>query len=515
MNKTVVPVIKTTGISKSFGPTKAVVAVKLEVPRGEVRGLIGENGSGKSTLAAILAGVIQPDCGAMVLNGEAYSPDSALEGKRAKVCLIVQETGTIDGLSVAENVFLGIEDRFSKFGHVNKKKMLAQTAGILKKIGADCIQPERPIQMYSFEDRKLIEVAMAMHEDPELLILDETTTALSQKGREIVYAMIGDRKRQGKTVIVISHDMAEMESLCDSITVMRDGELIKTLEKPDIDQAVMRRLMIGRDLQGHYYRADASPSCLEEAALSVNHVSLRRKARVIGQSLTMGGALNDISFTLKNGEILGIGGLTECGMHDLCKILFGIVKPDSGFVEALPQKRKIKSAEDALACKIGYLPKDRESEGLMTLAGIQDNIVLMSLDKLKTGFWIHKKGEKSLAAEMARLLNIKYASISQACAQLSGGNKQKVNIAKWLANDTDIFIMDCPTRGIDLGVKAAIYALMNKIKQEGKSIVMVSEELPELIGMADRILILKNGGIAGTFMRSETLGEAELIEKMI
>lgn len=490
------------GINKTFVSTKAVNGVDLEIFKGEIRGLIGENGSGKSTLASIISGSLKPDSGIMYKNGQRYCPSSMLDARKKGVSILVQEVGTINNLTVSENIFLGKENTFSRFGIVSKKKMLAASRTILTKIKASHINPSEIINKISFEDRKLVEVAMAMHDEPDLLILDETTTALTQKGRDMVYEIINRMKENGKTVIFISHVLSEVEMVCDNVTILRDGQLIKTLCKEEISIDSMRELMVGRELTGHYYRSDFECKHEDEVVLKVENVSL-------------GSTLQNVSLELHKGEILGVGGLTECGMHELCKIMFGVIKPDSGSVTVMPQNKVIKAAGDAVSNKIGYIPKDRECEGIMLLASIKDNITLMALDKLKRGFFITRRSENKLAKEQVDNLNIKIVSIDQLCIFLSGGNKQKVVIAKWLANDSQILIMDCPTRGIDVGVKAAIYDFMEELKTTGRSIIMVSEELPELLGMSDKIIILKDGKISGDFYRSADLNETSIIHKMI
>ncbi len=495
-------ILKINGISKSFGPTKAVVDAKIDIFKGEVRGLIGENGSGKSTLSAIIAGVLRPDNGQMYFDNEEFSPLNVIEARKKGVSIISQEVGTINDLTVAENIFLGKEDHFSTSGHVHVKKMIAASREILIKIGAPHIAPEESINNVSFENRKLIEVAMAMYNNPRLLILDETVTALTHKGREIIYKLIEELKKDGNTVIFISHDLSELETVSDRITVLRDGEVVRTLSREEINVDLMRQLMIGRDLEGHYYRADNEPTYEKEVVLDIKNISLGQK-------------LLNVSLELHKGEILGIGGLTDCGMHEFGKIMFGAEKADSGTVKIMPQGREIKKASHAVKYKIGYLPKNREHEAMMTAASVKENIVLMSLDKLKKFSLITRKSEKHLAEKMADILNIKMTSVNQQCSNLSGGNKQKVIIAKWLANDSRILIMDCPTRGIDVGVKAAIYQLMSDFKKAGKSIIMISEELPELLGMADRIMVLKNGEVSGNFSRSPDWDESMIIQKII
>lgn len=494
--------LKLEGMNKSFTSTKAIVDVSLEVKRGEVRGLIGENGSGKSTLASMVTGTFKRDSGEMFFEGEPYSPASMIDSKSHGISILVQEMGTINGLTVWENIFLGKEDLFSKGGYVNQKKMIEEAKKALEKIGASYIDPCEKVELYSFEDRKMIEVATALHNDPKLLIIDETTTALSQKGRERIYAIIKERKGQGKSVLFISHDLKELELVCDTVTILRDGYYIDTLQKEKITQDNMRTLMIGRELSGHYYREDKYGSHDDEVVFEVNNVSL-------------GDKLNDINLKLYKSEILGIGGLTDSGMHELCKVMFGAMKPDTGEVILKKVNKKITSTAEAIRNKIAYLPKDRDQESLFIGANIMDNIVLPSLDNLKNRGLISRKSEKQLAEENAERLNVKMQDINQLVKELSGGNKQKVVVAKWMANDSEVLIMDCPTRGIDVGVKANIYALMEELKKSGKSIIMVSEEMPELLGMSDRVVVLKDGRITAEFDRSEALTENAIIQKMI
>ncbi len=496
-------VFKVENLNKSFTATKAVIDLSLDLYKGEIRGLIGENGSGKSTLASMIAGTLKPDSGRMFIkNSEPYSPASMLDGRAAGISILVQEMGTIDGLSVAENIFLGKEKNFIRNGLIKKTAMLSEAKKVLSSIDADDIDPACLIDEISFEDRKLLEVAVSLNDNPDILILDETTTALSQKGRDKIYSIIEKMRRDGKTIILISHDLLELKEQCDRITVLRDGSLVKTIEKDEISEDTMKRLMIGRDLTDSYYRADSECNYSDEVVLSAENIS-------------MGSVLHNISFDLHKGEILGIGGLTDCGMHELCKIVFGVIKPDSGSVKVTKTGDIIKNAETAIQNKIAYIPKNREQEALLLSGSIKDNVVLMSYDKIRRGAYISRKSEKVLAQKQADLLRIKMVSIEQLTMALSGGNKQKVVIGRWLANDSEILIMDCPTRGIDVGVKASIYELMDGLKKEGKSIIMVSEELPELIGMSDRILILREGRMSAVFNRSAELSEEKIIHEMI
>jgi len=495
-------VLEIENLNKTFTATKAVSDLSIEVYKGEIRGLIGENGSGKSTLASMIAGSLKPDSGQMSKSREPYSPVSMLEGRSRGISILVQEMGTIDGLTVAENIFLGKENTFKNFGFINKKRMQKEAVKVLHGIEAFDINPNILVDKISFEDRKLLEVAIAINDDPEILILDETTTALSQKGRDKIYSIVKKMKEAGKTIILISHDLAELKNLCDRITVLRDGSLVKTIEKEEISEDLMKKLMIGRDLSEKYYREDSECSHEDEVVLSVENINLNSTIR-------------DVSFQLHKGEILGIGGLTDCGMHELCKIIFGVIKPDTGKVVVSATGEEIKNAERAIKNKIAYIPKNREQEALMLSGSIKDNIVLMSYNKLKKGPFISRKSEINLAKKQSDLLQIKMVSVNQLTMALSGGNKQKVVIGRWLANDSEILVMDCPTRGIDVGVKAAIYELMEQLKRDGKSIIMVSEELPELIGMSDRILVLRDGVMSAAFTRSSELSEEKIIHKMI
>lgn len=493
--------IEVKGMNKSFTSTKAISDVSLSIKRGEIRGLIGENGSGKSTLSSMITGSLKPDSGEMIFKGEPHAPKSAIESREKGIGILVQELGTINGLAVWENIFMGRENAFSK-KYVNRKKMCSEAKKALEEIGIDYIDPKERVERYSFEDRKLIEVASVLYTNPDLLIIDETTTALSQKGREDIYKVIKKRKENNQSVIFISHDLAELEQVCDSVSILRDGCYVDTIYENEITQEKMRALMIGRSLNDHYYREDMTPSWDNKVVLDVQDVSY-------------GDKLQNVSFQLHKGEILGIGGLTESGMHELCKVMFGALKPDKGNIQLTESKKNIKNPTMAIQSKIGYMPKDRDQESLFLSASIKDNIVLPSLDNIKTAGLISKRKASELADTNAKKLSTKMRDSEQLVRELSGGNKQKVVVAKWLANDSDIILMDCPTRGIDIGVKANIYALMEELKKSGKAIIMISEEMPELIGMSDRIIILKDGKITGEIERSKELSEHSLISMII
>lgn len=495
-------ILQVKGIYKSFGVVKALKDVSVSFLPGEIHGLIGENGSGKSTLSSVISGIYSCDRGEMFLEGKPYKPLSIMDGEKHGICMIVQEMGTISGITVAANVFTGKEELFSKFGIVNKKAMNKAAQEALDKIGATYIRADNKIDEESFENRKIVEIARSMFQDIKVFIIDETTTALSQKGRELLYRIMNKLRDENKVVIFISHDLDELTEHCNTVTVLRDGTYIKTLHGKEIQPDIMRQLMIGREVQDNYYRIDYDDYRGGEDVMTMENVSTES-------------GLKDISFSLRKGEILGIGGLTDSGMHDLGRAMFGLEKCERGRVYLSSSGEKIQSPQKAIRHKIGYVSKNRDKESILNQSNIMDNICLPSYDKIKKGAYISPKAEKNLANKEADILKIKMSSIKQLCGQLSGGNKQKVALAKWLGNDSDVLILDCPTRGIDVGVKASIYKLMDDYRKEGKSILMISEELPELIGMSDRILILKDGMVAREFERDRTLTESDAIKYMI
>lgn len=506
MKKEVIAEIK--HMKKHFGPTVALNDVNITVRRGEIQGLIGENGSGKSTVTSILCGMQKADAGEMYYKDQKWEPQSMLGALEKGIGMIVQENGTVPGISVAENIFLGETKRFKSFGRegrrwgiVRGKQMLAAAQEALDAIGASHIKAETPAGALDLQDRKLVEIAKVMIKAPEVLVVDESTTALSQKGRDILYRIMDRMKHEMRAVIFISHDLDEIMKVCDTLTVLRDGKIIVTFDREEFNEDVIKTCMIGRELQGDYYRSDFDGSFDREVVLEARGCNLKDQLR-------------DFNLQLHRGEILGIGGLSHCGMHTLGKVLFGAVKPESG--EVLAYGEKIKNEAHAMKKKVGYVAKDRDTESLCLDAGIRDNIAAGGLDEIAArGFLILPGREREYVKKQIEGLNIKCANMEQLTATLSGGNKQKVVFGKWIGRGSGILILDCPTRGVDIGVKQAMYQLMYRMKKEGKSIVIISEELTELIGMADRLLIMKDGRIAKEFERSEKPGEQDVIGYMI
>ena len=493
-------VLRVEGIYKSFGPTKALVDVSLNLFGGQVLGLIGENGSGKSTLSTIIAGIQKPDQGTMYLNGEVYSPANIKDAIAHGISMVVQEQGTLNNISVAANIFAGKESDFTKHGLLNIKKMNEAAGELLESIGVEGINPAQYVNSMSFEERKLLEVARAEYTNPQVLLIDETTTALGKEGRDVMYRLINKMRDTGRSVIFISHDIEELMAICDTIAVLRDGHLIGSLGREEMNIHIMRQMMVGREIADNFYRSDFDCTVEGEIALKGEHLTY--------------GLLHDVDIELHKGEILGLGGLTDCGMHDLGKLLFGIIQPDYGTV-TLSDGTRIKNPTIAVKHRLAYISKNRDTEALMSAGSIKDNLCLVSLPRMAHLGLVFPKEEQAMVAKWRDILSIKMQDEKQFVMYLSGGNKQKVSIAKWLASEADIYIFDCPTRGIDIGVKSDIYQLLTELKNQGKAILMISEELPELIGMSDRIVIMKDGIIKGTFNRSVDLSEHDLINYMI
>lgn len=484
----------------NFDITKALVDVDFTLEEGKICGLIGENGSGKSTLSSIIAGIYHPVSGTMTFQGKPWHPENALAAAARGVGIIVQEAGTIPTVTVAQNIFAGNEKAFSQKGIVNLKKMNSEAGKILKEIGADAIAPDTLTMLMNMQDRKVVEIAKACTGHPKLLIVDETTNVLSQNGRDILFSLIHRMADAGNSVMIISHDIEEVIEHCDTVTILKDGHLSATLEKSEFDADRIKALMIGRELQGHFYRED-DEGYSDEVVMEAKNITTLRD-------------VTNVSLQLHKGEILGIGGLSDSGMHDLGKALFGEARLAKG--EVLMRGKRIDNARTAVNNDIAYISKDRDRESLALDASISDNIASLGLNRnVIAGFIYSRIKERKYVNDEVSRLRVKCNSTNDIVRSLSGGNKQKVAFAKWFAHGADVFIMDCPTRGVDIGVKQEIYHLMNEMKKQGKVIVIISEEMPELIGMSDRLLVMKNGRINGEFYRKDGFSEKEIIEKMI
>jgi ribose transport system ATP-binding protein len=488
---------------KAFGPTIALKSVNIVVRRGEIRGLIGENGSGKSTIMSIASGMQAATSGEMIYKGKSWKPNSMVLAQKAGISMILQEANTIPNVTVAENIFAGRENEFATAGIINMRKMYKAAEQLLIKFEINHIRAKDPINIYNFEDRKLVEIVRCVDENTEIFVVDETTTALSLEGRHILYKLMKKMAEEDKAVVFISHDMDEILEQCNVLTVLRDGDIIGHLTKDEINslQAVknIRYMMVGREIGEKYYREDYDSSHQGKVALELQNVSF--------------GQIRDFSLTLHKGEIIGLGGLSGCGMHEIGRAIYGLEKLTTGKV--IRNEMEIKTCLEAIESGIGYISKNRDTEALLLNASIQDNICLPSLSDLEHKTFINPADEKQMANKEIEAFRIKCNSGKQWINTLSGGNKQKVSFAKWTAKGSEVIIMDCPTRGVDIGVKQAMYSLIEQMKKEGKAIIIISEELSELIGMADKLIIMKDYEVKKEFMRSPELKQTDIIDYMI
>lgn len=497
-------VFRAKALRKEFGSTIALKGVDIELKTGEVRGLVGENGSGKSTIMSIAAGMQGATSGEMEYLGNPWHPKTMIEAQHAGISMILQEANTIPGVTVAQNIFSGRESEFATMGLINMGKMYRAADELLEKFGISHIRGRDPIDIHTFEDRKLVELVRCVNDDTRILVVDETTTALSHTGREILYQLIHKMADEGKSVVFVSHDMDEILEQCTCLTVLRDGEIIGTLSREEMDAADavqrIRYMMVGREIGEKYYREDYDSSCSDKVALELNNISF--------------GPIRNFSLQLHEGEIVGIGGLSGCGMHEIGRAAYGLEKLTAG--EVLREGKSVTNCLKAIEMEIGYISKNRDTEALILEAPIQDNIVLPSLRSLaKRLSFISPKSEKKMSDKEIDSFRIKCGSGRQWVNTLSGGNKQKVSFGKWTARNSKVIIMDCPTRGVDIGVKQAMYAMIEQMKKEGRAILMISEELSELIGMADRLLIMKDFEVKKEFLRSPELKQTDIIEYMI
>ena len=488
---------------KEFGPTVALKDVDFTLRRGEIRGLVGENGSGKSTIMSIASGMQPATRGEMFYKGQPWKPGTMVEAQDAGISMILQEANTIPGVTVAQNIFSGHESEFSRFGVINMQKMKREAQKALESFGIGHIKAGDLIDKYTFEDRKLVEIVRCVTDQTEILVVDETTTALSLDGREILYKLIHRMADQGKGIVFVSHDMDEILEQCTDLTVLRDGEIIGHLTREEMDAPdsvkTIRYMMVGREIGDKYYREDYDTSHGDEVALELQDVSL--------------GRIRHFNLKLHKGEIIGMGGLSGCGMHDVGRIAYGLEKLQGGRV--LRNGKEIKSPLQAINSGIGYISKNRDSEALILNGPIQDNIVLPSIPALIRKTFISPRAEKKLSDREIDNYRIKCHGGRQYVNTLSGGDKQKVSFGKWTAKGSEVIIMDCPTRGVDIGVKQAMYSLIEEMKKEGKAILMISEELSELIGMADRLIIMKDFEVTHQVERNPELKQTDLIEYMI
>ncbi|MDR1766587.1 MAG: sugar ABC transporter ATP-binding protein [Lachnospiraceae bacterium] len=468
-------------ITKRYPGVLALDHVSIEIKAGEIRALVGENGAGKSTLIKVLSGAVTNDEGEIRVGDKVFPHITTLQARENGIAVVYQEGSLVPSLSVAENVYLG--KRFGRL--VNHKALEHMAAQTFEHLGIK-VNPGTAVANLSPAYRQLVEIVKAVSQDAEIVVMDEPTAQLTVDEVEMLFGIIRRLKADGITVVYISHRLDEIFEITDSVTVMRDGKYITTLDTKETNKTELIEYMVGRELSLSYPRSSKPPG---EVALELENVT--------------GNGDKDVSLYVRGGEILGLGGLVGSGRTELAKVIFGAASAKTGTILVRGAKVEIKSPKDAVSRSIGLIPEDRKSEGCFLKMTIQWNVALMNLRRTGTRFFVNEKNEREQALRYREALKIKTPSVAQLVGNLSGGNQQKVVLAKVLAAQSDILIFDEPTRGIDVGARSEIYELMVRLLEEGKAIIMISSDMEELLGMSDRIVVLGEGRVRGELAREE------------
>ncbi len=474
-------------ITKSFGPVKALQKVTLSLRAGEVHALCGENGAGKSTLMNILAGVIQPDSGQIVWDDKTVKIANPNRAAALGIAIVYQQLSLFDHLTVAENIFA---DQLPVKGiFIDQKALNHLTDDLLKRMQINGLSANEKVSNLSAGQKQLVEIAKALAKNPKVLILDEPTASLSERETQMLFQLIGQLKSEGAGIIYISHRMAEIFTIADRITVLKDGTYQGTFNGGDIAPGDLIQKMVGRDIQ------------------QVEHQSFIREEVLLEVKNLTGTRFRNISFQLRRGEILGLAGLVGAGRTEIAKAVFGIEKVLSGTILMKNQPYVFSHPADAIAAGIGYVPEERKTLGLFLEMPIQDNVVAVRLTEAKKGYFFNFSAMGAIARKFKEKLRIHTPDVTRRVGDLSGGNQQKVVIAKWLLANPDVLIVDEPTHGIDVGAKFEMYEILRDLARQGKGIVIISGELTELIYLCDRALVVKNGQIVGEVQRNDMTEE--------
>ncbi|NRB74439.1 MAG: sugar ABC transporter ATP-binding protein [Verrucomicrobiales bacterium] len=482
--------LEVTGIGKSFPGVRALNGVDFSVSAGEVVALLGENGAGKSTLMKILAGVQPPDEGEIQVGGETVSIRSVHEGLEMGIALIHQELNLATNLTVGANIFLGREPRTA--GVIDEKAIAENAAVFLERVGLD-VAPDTLVEDLTIGKQQLVEIAKALSTHAKILIMDEPTSSLSQGETERLFEVVKELRNDGVAIVYISHRLGEVEELADRVVVLRDGENAGDLSRKEINHDAMVSLMVGRDLSQFYNHEPQKPG---EVVLSVS--GMRTPAH----------SHEEISLELRAGEIVGLAGLVGAGRTELLETLFGIAPAVSGDISVGGETVAVTGPRVAIAHGMALVPEDRKQQGLVIEMAVADNLSLASLERDQKRGRLNFEAEKSITEEMTEKMRIKTPSSRQVVRYLSGGNQQKVVLGKWLAMKPRVLLLDEPTRGIDIGAKQEIYALMEELAEEGVAILFVSSEMEEILGMSDRALVMHEGRLSGVLSREELSEEA-------
>ncbi|MCW3055160.1 MAG: ABC-type sugar transport system, ATPase component [Chthonomonadales bacterium] len=484
------PALEMRNISKQYPGVRALDDVSLSVEVGEIHALLGENGAGKSTMMKILAGAQSKDGGEILLNGVPVHIDSPQKAMSLGISIIYQEFNLVPYLSAGENIYLGREPRAAIPGFVDFKKLYADAQVVLDKLGVK-IDARAPVNTLSVAGQQMVEIAKATSKKSKIIVMDEPSATLTDHELRALFRLMLQLKSEGVSIVYISHRLEEIVEVCDRATIMRDGHHVATRDVKDLSREEIIKLMVGRELKDAIPKVAAEQG---EVALEVKH-------------LTRKGVLHDISFTVRKGEVLGIAGLVGAGRTETARVIFGADPMDSGSIEVFGQPVRIKSPQDAIKHGIGLVTEDRKQQGLVLGMVVRENTTLANLDFLSSLGFIKRAEERNVAEKYKTDLAIKTPTIEQTVHNLSGGNQQKVVLAKWLFTGSKILIFDEPTRGIDVGAKAEIYKLMNELAKNGVAIIMISSELPEVLGMSDRIIVMHEGRLTGELSRADATQE--------
>ena len=474
-------ILELKGITKIFPGVKALDNVHFSLKEGEIHALMGENGAGKSTFIKVITGVHQPEEGEIFINGEKVSIKNPKDAQNLSIAAIYQHGTTYQHLSVTENIYIGHE-KMTKFRTINWKQMHKDAAELLKRLGSD-IDPHSTMGNLTVAEQQIVEIAKAISTNAKIIIMDEPTAALSKRECEELYRITEQLRDEGCSIIFISHRFEDMYRLASRVTVFRDSQYIGTWDVDGISNDVLISKMVGREITDIYPKQQLEKG--EEIF------------RVEGLSKT--GYYKDVSFSLHKGEILAMTGLVGAGRTEVCQGIMGIERPDSGKVILEGKTLKIKHPQDAMDAGIGYLPEDRQKQGLILDWGLGQNVTLSTLEKFTHATVINRKQENQRSKELLEKVKTKALSVFDKASSLSGGNQQKVIVAKVLNSDLKVVILDEPTKGVDVGAKAQIYEIMSDLAAQGFGVIMISSEMPEVLGMADTILVMKEGRVSKIF----------------
>ena len=483
------PLLEMRGITKQFPGVLALSDVSLSVWPGEVLALVGENGAGKSTLMKILSGVYKKDAGEILLDGSPVDITGPLHARQLGISIIYQELNVLNNMNIAENIFMGREKK--KNGFVDKKLQHDEARALLDRVGLSVDTHTRTGRL-STAQKQMVEVAKALSTNARMIIMDEPTSSLTEKETETLFGIIRKLRADGVAIVFVSHRMNEIFEIADRIAVMRDGQMIQAISADDATEQSVIAAMVGRDVRNLFVKETAP---IGDVALEVRGLSTK-------------GFLKDISFHVRSGEIVGFAGLVGAGRSEVMRAVFGIDPRESGEILVRGKPVDIHTTVDALRAGLGFVPEDRKEQGLILKMSVRHNATIAALPSVANGWFLDKKRERDLAGRYIDKLRVKTPSQEQRVLNLSGGNQQKVVIAKWMAINPSVLILDEPTRGIDVGAKKEIHLLMSELVAQGVAIIMISSELPEILGMSDRIYVMHDGRIKGEMPRGEATQEA-------